>query len=240
MTNLTASLRLCGVLLLSALWLPAHAQVTISNNPATANVQGTVLGNSAGVLADRYWKAYGITTSASGTFDFTSLQIAAENEDGAAHTITGGIYTNSAGNPSSTLVPGGAFGSQLIGASAPPATLLTFTTAGIVTLVPSTTYWFVLTSEAYNAGGTNFQNVVRWDISTGSVLPSATGAGAGDVILEGYRFSENNRTSWTGSILPNGLTIQLAAHATTAAPEPTSVAFLALGGTLVLARRRRA
>jgi hypothetical protein len=238
MKNLTASLQLCSVLLLSALWLPAHAQVTISNNPATAAAQGTVLGNSVGVLADRYWKAYGITTSASGTFDFTSLQIAAENEHSAAHTITGGIYTDSAGNPSSTLVSGGAFGSQLVGASAPPATLLTFTTAGTVTLVPSTTYWFVLTSEVYNGGGSIFQNVVRWDISAGSVLPSATGAGAGDVTLEGYRFSENNRTSWTGSILPNGLTLQLAAVSTAAAPEPTALAFLALGGTLVLAHRR--
>jgi hypothetical protein len=218
----------------------AQAQVTISNNPATATTQGTVLGNSVGVLANKYWKAYGITTSASGTFDFTSLQISSENEHNAPHTISGGIYTDSAGNPSSTLIAGGAFGSQLVGASAPAATLLTFTTAGTVTLVPSTTYWFVLTSEVYNAGGSDFQNVVRWDISAGSVLPSATGAGAGDVILEGYRFSENNRTSWTGSILPNGLTIQLAAHATSAAPEPTSIAFLALGATLVLARRRRA
>lgn len=237
--NLTAPLRLCGVLLLSALWLPAHAQVTISNNPATANVEGTVLGNSAGVLADRYWKAYGITTSASGTFNFTSLQISSENEDSAAHTVTGGIYTDSAGNPSSTLVPGGAFGSQLIGASAPAATLLTFTTAGTVTLVPSTTYWFVITAEAYNAGGTNFQNVVRWDLSAGNVLPSATGAGAGDVILEGYRFSENNRSSWGGSLLPNGLTIQLAAASVAAAPEPGTLAFLTIGGTLVFARRRR-
>ena len=165
--------------------------------------------------------------------------MSSENEHNAPHTISGGIYTDSVGNPSSTLIAGGAFGSQLVGASAPAATLLTFTTAGTVTLVPSTTYWFVLTSEVYNAGGADFQNVVRWDLAVGNALPGATGAGAGEVVLEGYRFSDNNRASWTSSSLANGLTIQLAAH-TAAAPEPTALAFLALGGTLVLVRRRRA
>jgi hypothetical protein len=90
-----------NLLSLFALVASAQAQVTISNNPVTATVQGTVLGNSAGVLANKYWKAYGITMSASGTFDFTSLQMSSENEHNAPHTISGGIYTDSAGNPSS-------------------------------------------------------------------------------------------------------------------------------------------
>jgi hypothetical protein len=212
----------------------SNADLVIANAPATGPWDvGTQLGNADNIAGDRNWKAYGITTTASGTFTFTSMRIAADNSEDNSHVISGGIYANNGGIPSNTLVPNGAFVNQIIPEDSPLGTQLTFTTSSTVTLLPSTTYWFVLTSEVFPGNGG-----VNWNEKSPSAAPTASGVHAGQVNLLGYRFSSNNRSTWGTSTLPNALAIDLAFVPEAGGFLCGGVALAATGAGYFLRRRK--
>jgi hypothetical protein len=165
----------------------AQAQL-LSNLPGTGSGTGTNLGLGTDA-ADRT-KAVGMTIGADAV-DFTSV-VALISNSTPASTLSGGIYTDSGGNPG-TLVE--AFTPVAIPENQ-PATEITITTANPVQLAASTTYWFVL-------DGPTTTNSLLWQTLSPNVAPTA---GTG-VSFAGYRFSSNGGSTWGSSSLYNGVTV---------------------------------
>jgi hypothetical protein len=195
-----------------------HASTTVlSNIPNTETASGPPLTTSQ-------WVAVGLTTSSTGA-QFDSLTGFFSNSAGSTLTIDGGIYSDSAGQPGSSLV---AFVAQTIGAYVDYPESFTLETASSYILSPSTSYWFVLGDGTVKGGW------VTWD------MDSATAGGTPPTAVIGYTFlgnqvTFNSGTSWISETYNPSIQIQV----DQVTPEPTTAALLTLGGALLLARARR-
>ena len=201
-------LRVSAALSLPLIGLTAHAQTFISND-LTQNLATNGSGTN---LTDTQTKAYGFTTSATAGFTFTSVTIALSRISGTANTVSGGIYANNAGNPSSTQLV--AFDQVSVTTGA--VNYRTLTPLSSLQLSPGTTYWVRLFSTTPGAG-------TQWD-AVPSTQPTVSGEAPSYITTVGYRNSNNNGGAWATSGLTNGLTITLAT-----VPEPATLALLALG-----------
>jgi hypothetical protein len=213
------------LLSLAALPHTAQAQAVISNSLLSNSTSGSSL------QATSFRKAFGFTTSATGSFSFTSLGITARFASGIADAqILGGIYSDAGGIPSATQLV--AFNSVTVPTTQTTPTVYTFTPVSAFSLSPSTTYWVSL----FGASDTD---IAVWTINASNNFPSVTGAGAGDISLLGYTFSTNGGGGWGVSATSNALTITLASGGSSA-PEPGTLALLALGivGGVVAKRRK--
>lgn len=193
----------------AALPVTAKAQTFISNDlnlNAATNGSGTELN-------DTQTKAYGFTTGASSNFTFTSVTIALSKNTGTTNTISGGIYSNNAGQPSATQLV--AFNTVSVTTSA--VNYRTLTPLSTFTLTPGTTYWVRFFSTTAGTG-------TQWD-AVPSTQPIASGESPTLVTPIGYRNSNNSGGSWGTSGLTNALNITL----NTTVPEPGTLAFLGLG-----------
>lgn len=188
-----------------------QAQVLLSNLPGTGSGTGTNLGLGTDG-ADRT-KGVGLTMGAQ-SLDFHSM-VALISNTSPASTLSGGIYSDAAGNPGVLLA---AFDPVPIPANMPVGEV-TITTAAAFTLQANTSYWFVL-------DGPTFTNSLLWQSLTPNTAPTP---GPGITFL-GYRFSSNGGGTWGNSTIFNGMTIN-------AVPEPATMTMLALAGLLVLRRR---
>jgi hypothetical protein len=190
-----------------------RADVILSNLPGTPSGTGTNLGLGTD-LADRT-KGVGLTTGAL-PLDFVSMTALISNTTPAS-VLSGGIFSDVAGNPGVQLAP---FAPVPVPAST-PASQISITTAAPFTLNPSTTYWFVL-------DGPPTTNSLLWQSLNPNVAPTPNG-----VSFVGYRFSSNGGTTWASSTIFNGMRIEA-----NVVPEPASLGLLAGAGALLLRRRR--
>jgi hypothetical protein len=194
-----------------------HASTTVlSNMPNTETATGPL-------LTSYQWVAVGLTTSSTGV-QFDSLTGFFTNPASFPLTIDGGIYSDSAGQPGSSLV---AFVSQTIGAYVNTPESFTLETASSYILSPSTSYWFVVGD--YGVGGG-----VAWDVDSATAGGTAPTAAPGYTFL-GYQVTSDSGDSWYSE--PDNPSIQI--EVDQVAPEPTTAALLTLGGALLLARARR-
>nr|WP_246386082.1 choice-of-anchor R domain-containing protein [Armatimonas rosea] len=214
-----ARLRCLALLGLALLPHTAHAQTFISND-INQNLATSGSGNN---LNDNQTKAYGFTTAALSNFQFTSATISLTLVTGTNNTVSGGIYADSGGNPSSTQLV--AF--NTVSVSSGGVNYRTFTPVSTFQLTPNTTYWVRFFSTTAGAG-------TQWN-AVPSTFPTATGDYNGLVTLLGYKNSNTSGASWGTSTLTNGITITLVTL-----PEPGTFALLALGLVGgVIARRRK-
>ncbi|MCA3004741.1 MAG: PEP-CTERM sorting domain-containing protein [Phycisphaerales bacterium] len=206
---------------LTALAVPAHGDVILSNLSGLAGPSVPQLGTSIGPTmapsaAADFTKAVGITTGAS-AFRFDAMHVLVTSSPAR---LSGGIYSDLGGNPGALLA---SFATLTLGQILEP-TLVVLTTTTDFTLDPATTYWFRLTSPTGDSD-------LNWNRLDPNVSPSP----AGGVGFAGYRFSTDGGASWSVSTTPNVVAIEA-----TAIPAPGTAALLGLGGLLGSLRRRRA
>jgi PEP-CTERM motif len=214
-----AWLRHLALLGLALLPHTAHAQTFISNDIN----QNLATNGSGNALNGNQTKAYGFTTGALSNFNFSSVTIPLSRNSGTTNTVSGGIYANNGGNPSSTQLV--AFNSVAVSTGA--VNYRTLTPVTDFPLVPNTTYWVRFFSTAPG-------DVTQWD-AVPSTFPVASGEFPGLITPIGYRNSNDQGGTWGTSTLTNGITITLVTI-----PEPGTLALLALGMVGgVIARRRK-
>lgn len=204
---------LFGIALVALAGTSVSAQVILSNLPATNSTTGTNLGIGTDG-ADRT-KGVGLTTGAVPLmFDTITAPVSNAGSDAL---LSGGIFSDVAGNPGILLaafdplnIPSGTVGMNA-----------SLSIGGGFTLLPSTTYWFVL-------DGPSVSNSLLWHSLSPNVAPTANG-----VAFVGYRFSSNGGSTWGNSTTFNGVSIAVI-------PAPAAFAPLAGAGLLAFRRRRRA
>jgi hypothetical protein len=180
---------IAGTVVVGCLLLASSGQAQIlSNLPGTGSGSGTNLGLGTDG-ADRT-KGVGVTIGAT-AFDFDSM-VALISNTTPASTLSGGIYSDSAGNPGTLLA---AFAPVAIPENQTAAEI-SITTAAPYQLAAGTTYWFVL-------DGPDTTNNLMWESLNPNTAPTA---GAG-VTYVGYRFSSTGGSSWGSSSTYNGMTI---------------------------------
>ena len=206
---------------LTALAVPAHGDVILSNLSGLAGPSVPHVGTSIGptvppsAVAD-FTKAVGITTGVS-AFRFDAMRVLVTSSPAQ---LGGGIYSDVGGNPGELLA---SFSTLTLGQILEP-TLVVLTTTSDFTLGPATTYWFRLTSPTGNSD-------LNWNRLDPNVAPSSDGG----VGFAGYRFSTDGGASWSVSTTSNVVAIEA-----TVIPAPGTAALLGLGGLLGSLRRRRA
>jgi hypothetical protein len=177
------------VLLVAGLLVGSSGQAQIlSNLPGT----GSGSGSNLGLGTDGADRTKGVGVTIGGTaFDFVDMVALISNTTPASE-LSGGIYSDSGGNPGTLLA---AFTPVPIPENQ-PATEISITTAAPYQLAANTTYWFVLDGPTYT-------NSLLWQNLTPNTAPTA---GAG-VTYVGYRFSSNGGSSWGSSGIYNGVTV---------------------------------
>ena len=219
---LRGALGTVALLSVLALAVPAQAITILSNLPGISSGTGSNLGIGLDGL-DRT-KAVGLTVGAN-SLSFTSLTGLFSNGDNVARNVTGGIFSDVAGNPGAQLV---AFNAAPVAAGA-VATLETLTAVGAFILMANTSYWFVLDGPAIT-------NTLLWDTLAPSTAPTPSAEVSS---FDGYLFSQTGGASWNGSGLFNGVEIE--ASLVNVVPEPATLLLFGVGlAGLGLARRRKA
>ena len=165
--------------------------VALGNLPGSGNYTG-----SSRSLTTTFWEAIGLQTS-SDTVAFTSLNGYFESTVGS-HTLTGGIYSNNAGQPGSLLV---AFSPVTVNSSTPTDYTLLATSA--FDLQANTEYWFVLMDPPSS---------LFWQRDTGNTAPTA----ALGYTFDGYMQTANSGSTWSTDTSGNW-TVQINV---TPVPEP--------------------
>ena len=193
-----------------ALAVPAQAITILSNLPGTSSGTGTDLGLGTDLI-DRT-KAVGLTVGAN-SLSFTSITGLFGNPDNAARNVTGGIFSDVAGNPGAQLI---AFNAAPIAAGA-FSVLETLTAVGAFVLSANTSYWFVLDGPAF-ANGLFWETLAPNTAPTPSVQVSS---------FDGYRLSLNGGLAWGGSGLFNGVEIE--ASLVNVVPEPGTLLLFGVG-----------
>lgn len=219
--SLRPAARLRCLALLGLVLLPhtAHAQTFISND-INQNLSTSGSGTN---LNDTQTKAYGFTTAALSNFRFTSATISLTLTSGTNNTVSGGIYADNGGNPSSTQL----VALNSVSVSSGGINYRTLTPVSTFQLTPNTTYWVRFFSTTTGAG-------TQWN-AVPSTFPTASGEFPGLVTPIGYRNSNSSGASWGPSGLTNSISITLVTI-----PEPGTLALLALGiAGGVIARRRK-
>jgi hypothetical protein len=194
----------------------ANAQSVLSNLTGTYSTTGTNLGIGTDG-ADRT-KAVGVTIGGSVNLIFQSMQAIISNPDPVGRPLTGGIFSDSGGNPGTLLA---AFNSIL---TAPGSSMsnLSLTTSSPFTLVVGVTYWFVL-------DGPDSTNGLLWNGTSPNTSPTASGG----VTFAGYRFSSTGGATWANSTTFNAMQINAAP-----VPEPSTWAMIAAGAVTLVALKR--
>lgn len=181
--------RCVAVIVFASLLLAATGQAQIlSNLPGTGSGTGTNLG--LGTDGSDRTKGVGLTVGPT-AFDFVDMVALISNTTPASE-LSGGIYSDSGGNPGALLA---AFTPVPI-AAGQAVTEISITTGAPFQLAANTTYWFVL-------DGPTTTNSLLWQSLSPNTAPVA---GAG-VTFVGYRFSSNGGASWGSSSIYNGMTI---------------------------------
>jgi hypothetical protein len=202
-------------------------------NPGSAQAQGTVFISNLGqaavgsvAVASNAWVAQSFQT---GSFTGGYFLNAIELELGAASGNPGGFRVMLYG-PYNNISPGGNFLGNLTGATNPAAGgVFSYAAAGI-SLLPSSTYWIVMTDQISHSNG-------AYALS----LASFFGYSASDNwSTDRYYETSVNGLSWTDSAV--GYDIQFAIDAARV-PEPQTINLLLIGAgglIYVRARNRRA
>ncbi|MEP6763538.1 MAG: choice-of-anchor R domain-containing protein [Gemmatimonadaceae bacterium] len=194
-----------------------EAQI-LSNLTGGTLLQGSDIGFSV--------KAVGLTIGAN-PFAFTSMRALLNSEPFGLipGSVTGGIYSNVGGNPSTLL-------SSFNTVNVPTAGqdfIATFTLGSAFTMNAGSTYWFVLRDLA-NPNG----SAAVWRAN--DVAPVAS-AGVG---FAGYRVSIDGLATWTTSGIMNRVQIEGNVIGSSTVPEPATYAMVLVGLIgIVTARRRR-
>jgi hypothetical protein len=194
----------------------ANAQSIMSNLTGSYSTTGTNLGlgNDA---ADRT-KGVGVTIGGSLDMIFQSMQAIISNPDGVQRLLSGGIYSDTGGNPGALLA---AFNSVAI-APGTSAANVTLTTAAPFTLTLGATYWFIL-------DGPDVANSLLWN----GTSPNATPTASQGATFVGYRFSSNGGATWGNSTVFNAMQINAAP-----VPEPSTWLMVAAGACLLMGANR--
>jgi hypothetical protein len=190
---------------------PSHALAILTNLPATSSGSGTNLGLSS--TGDRT-KAVGITVGAT-PLSFDSLEVLISNTTPSS-VLSGGIFSDSSGNPGSLL---SAFGNLPIAANFVSQTVSL--TSSPFTLQVNTSYWFVL-------DGPLTVNNLPWDFLNPNIEPTVNSL----ITYNGYRFSSVGGSSWGGSATYNGLQIN-------ATPVPGPLPVLGIAAAFRYSRKLR-
>jgi hypothetical protein len=179
-----------AVVVLAVLLVASQGQAQLLGNlPGTPSGTGSNLGLGTDG-ADRT-KAVGMTVGAD-PVDITSM-VALISNTTPASTLSGGIYSDSGGNPGTLVVD---FTPVPI-ADGQPVGEVTILPSAPVQLAAGTTYWFVL-------DGPDTTNSLLWQSLTPNTAPTA----AAGVSYVGYRFSSNGGASWGSSSIYNGVSIE--------------------------------
>jgi hypothetical protein len=190
-----------------------HADVILSNLPGTPSGTGTNLG--LGIDAVDRTKGVGLTMGGT-AMDFQSV-VALISNTTPASTLSGGIFSDVAGNPGALLA---AFTPVPVPANTPPSNF-TLTVPGTFTLAAGTSYWFVL-------DGPVTTNSLLWQ----SLAPNTAPTAAAGITFTGYRFSSNGGATWANSTIFNGVTVNAVI------PEPGMLGAAGCAGLLLLRRRK--
>lgn len=186
--------------------LPGKSAVIATNFTGGPYTGATTLGDALNIGSSRDYKAFGLTIGTS-PLNFVSMETIFDNNAILfSRIVSGGIYSDNAGNPGTQLV---AFNDVTLPAN---ANNVLVTTVANFTLLANTTYWFVLT------GPVNIGLLPDWQRDTANTAP--TGSSLASVV--GYRLSQNNRTTWTTSTVNN----QVQINADT--PEPATLGLVTL------------
>jgi hypothetical protein len=159
-------------------------------------------------------KAVGITVGAT-PLSFDSLEALISNSTPSS-VLSGGIFSNSSGNPGSLL---SAFGDLPIAENFVPQTVSL--TSAPFTLQANTSYWFVL-------AGPSFENFLQWDSLSPNTQPTVNSL----ITYNGYRFSSDGGSSWSSSSFYNGLQIN-------ATPVPGPLPVLGIAAAFRYSRKLR-
>ncbi|MFN9624405.1 MAG: choice-of-anchor R domain-containing protein [Cyanobacteriota bacterium] len=189
---------------------PSHALAILTNLPGTSSGSGTSLGLSFN--GDRT-KAVGITVGAT-PLSFDSLEALISNTTPSS-VLSGGIFSDSSGNPGSLL---SAFGNLPIAENFVSQTVSL--TSAPFTLQANTSYWFVL-------DGPSTVNNLQWDSLNPNIEPTVNSL----ITYNGY-LSSVGGSSWGGSAIYNGLQIN-------ATPVPGPLPVLGIAAAFRYSRKLR-
>lgn len=221
--KLLVTLALLGV---ATLPNAARAQTLIYDNGSFGTAGATSI--TAFSLADDF------VLSSSSTFDLVRVWLMDFNTpmntlEQFSGTLSWQIYNNNAGLPGTTLSSGTVSGAQITttdtGANLSGNSIFQLDFAIPSQTLSAGTYWFRIKENGLND-----------DNDSSSVLWLASSAATGfETQLSG---TVVNPTTWN-SASPNNRAFQFYSSSSSVAPEPGTLAFLMLGGTLVLIKRRR-
>jgi hypothetical protein len=219
-----ASPQRCLAPLVVALFLPAvaaspaQAQSIFGNFGVPLNPD-TLTGTSIGTFV----KSVRFSTGAN-SVSVTSVQASLSRQIlGDPNTVRFGIFSNNGVGSPDTLLFG--FNDQALTNEADNPQDITFTPTSAITLSPNTTYHLRLSLVSGN-------NALWFATNPAGTNPTAQN-GSG-MVFETYRISDDGGATYTNSSLTNRFQINGTVQATTAAPEPGSLALLTLSGLPVL------
>ena len=231
-----------ALLAITALPQAAQAQATIDTTPLWTGGRGAAWGipNGPGNNFPSYGQSFtaptGQTTLDTFSFNITSGKNGFSDTNYQAH-----LY---AWNSGTRVITGSALWSSAVLNSGTVGGFTLFSFSPSVSVTPSTAYIFFLTTADVTQGGT--------PVGQGFFAELGASGAATDGYVGGGLFLNNNAsfaglssTGWLGAENSGGavggdlsFTATFSSGAA-AAPEPGTLALLALGGTLVIVKRRR-